>query len=236
MISQYFEQKILEGTAKNRVLNLSNAVNNYAVGRAKTVIVNKIHVQPIISTFYTLTTQDPAEVEAAIKAIYLNASIFTLSIYSENDTYNVTFKNVINTNVTAFTGSGGGFIVTANSTLNFEENVFFKLTGENVTFEISEIGSSFNGVGQTTGSANFNSKQGNPQGFNDPVILSNNGVNVATKPLGQQTAATPGQANFYDFIVPKIGNGVTGNKLNDVTGVNANITLPIININLIELI
>ena len=236
MISQYFEQKILDGTAKNRVLNLSNAVNNYAVGRAKTVIINKIHVQPIISTFYTLTALDPAQVEAAIKAIYLNASIFTLSIYSENDTYNVTFKNVINTNVTAFSGGGGGFIVTANSTLNFEENVFFKFTGENVTFEISEIGSSFNGVGQTTGSANFNSKQGNPQGFDNPVILSNNGVNVATKPLGQQTAATPGQANFYDFIVPKIGNGLTGNKLNDVTGANANITLPIININLIELI
>jgi hypothetical protein len=169
-------------------------------------------------------------------SIYLNASIFTLSIYSENDTYNVTFKNVINTNVTAFSGGGGGFIVTANSTLNFEENVFFKFTGENVTFEISEIGSSFNGVGQTTGSANFNSKQGNPQGFDNPVILSNNGVNVATKPLGQQTVATPGQANFYDFIVPKIGNGLTGNKLNDVTGANANITLPIININLIELI
>ena len=138
MISQYFEQKILDGTAKNRVLNLSNAVNNYAVGRAKTVIINKIHVQPIISTFYTLTALDPAQVEAAIKAIYLNASIFTLSIYSENDTYNVTFKNVINTNVTAFSGGGGGFIVTANSTLILKKTFFLNLQAKTSRLKLAK--------------------------------------------------------------------------------------------------
>jgi len=167
--------------------------------------------------------------------MYNNSAVFTITFTSNNDTYNITFKNKIIINTSAYQNlSGRGTLICATSQLDFSEDVFFKFTGEAITIETSEIRDLLDSAAITTGPANF-TKNSNPSGFNDPVIITQAGANFVVNPLGPQTNPAPGQFNFNDFVIPKVGTGIGGNKMLDTLGPDANITIPLININYLEI-
>lgn len=236
MISEYYEKLIIEDKARNNVFNVSTAVSNLVVGRARHLIINSIHVHPLIKTYVIeLPETSGTTIDEAIQSLFDESAVFTISFTSNNDNYNVSFKNRLSVNTSAYQkGAERGTLITATSILDFKEDVFFKFTGENINIEVSEIRALMNGAGTTTGAAEY-TKNGNPSGFDNPIILKNLGTNFITNPGGDQTNPTTGVYNFYDLTIPKIGNGLTGNKMYDTLGNDANITIPLININYLEI-
>ena len=237
MISEKLQSLILNGKAVNRIHNCGNAVNSIHIGRSKHVAIHSIHVQPIITTFFVdLPNGTISDVETAYKSIFDSNAIFTLTIYDNGNNKSVTFKNNLSIHVNEYqtVANVRGFMVHATSQLDFKEDCLWLYRGEQITIEISEIRQALNGAVTVPGLADFGSKQFNPVGFNNNVKLNILGANNILNPLGSQTPITPGQPNYNEFLIAKTGDGITGNILNDAPGAAANITLPVININLTE--
>jgi len=236
MISQEFEKLIIQGKAINRVLNVATAVSKYNTGRSRSVIVNALHVQPLIQTFtIDLPNGTPADAEQAVRDMFTDSAIFTLTAYDNEHEYNITFKNRLNVDVCAYqTQAARGFLVTATSILDFKEDIFWLFNGEQISFEISEIRNTLNGAATTSASTNYTSKRPNPSGFNDPIIDAINAAGNVIYPLQIGQIAPGAQPQYQELVIAKNGTGLTGNKMSDVPTANANITQPVININLIE--
>lgn len=221
MITPLLEQKILEGRAQYHVHNIAASVSILSPGKGQTVVIDKIIFHPHI---VTEAAEFDGSIEDTLNTLQLNAAIYTLRITSQNVTKVVTFKNKFNF---SHATDGEFNYVVATSQMQFEIDVLFVFTGEQITFELCQIAAQRQ-VNVSSYSAVPEQLPNNPIGFNPNYLTTLQSAVSNYCPLGIKYAGlNPGTA-FNNYQIPFVGTGQTGNVVLDTNRNTA--TVPLLNI------
>ena len=235
------EALILSGAATHQTINVGSGVFNYNLGKGVTCVVESIHVHNILQTTAVEVSENDriTDIETAIASIPFRTSLFTINIYDGTKEHSVTVKNKISFSTSP--KHGNVYYLLATSQLDFKQDVFWHFTGENLTVEITEVRDTISNL-QTPDITPYKlttKKTRNPIGFNLPnasIVNFTGGVfSWAMRNMGAQIEQTSPNTLSDGFIIPREGDGITGNVLNGATGVNAVASLPLINLGIIEI-
>jgi len=210
MISSQFENMILCGKAKARILNIGSTQFNYNLGRGTNLIIEKLRINPLNRTTTLVATADT--LQATLNQLNERQTFFTLTIYDNNKIEQITFKNKLS--VSSVIKEDENYIIAVSSFMDTQLDCFYHFSGENVTFEISTDQFVYPLNLTAISNAIFTSKLNNPYGFTQMVDdLEYTNLNI--RPQGQNS--DPGILNslsFNELIMPKIGAVNAGNSAN----------------------
>lgn len=237
MISSQFERQILRGNAESKILNISESIFNYNIGRGAGVIIESIIIHPFILATFEVDTTTVDIIDTLNKVIEKNY-LFSLNVYGNAQEKNLTIKQKIS--VTSIDVSGGRslLIFTSNTQHNFD--VFWNFQSENVTFEFTDVKDTIsNVVTEVLADTRLQSKRNlNPNGFNLPnasfTQYSGGIFNWNVRNMGKNTEIVIPGTTQDGFIIPRNGNGTTGNIISRTIGDLANGNQLIVNVGLIE--
>lgn len=220
MVGDYLQQQIIKGNAEHIIKNVCDVTFNWEVGRNQNVIIEKIQIQPlVVETFANWKDNDTIEEIQSVLEEILGENICTLRVYDGKTTKNYTFKlNLRITAIRAIANPGGtvvGIIFATSEPI--EIDVFWKFTGEQITFELFSAEDLFSDSAPTfsTDTQAIKNKAENPKGSNAPYLISRqdivSGFYLAN--LGQKSESPPAfPLRNTEAIVPAIGDDQTGNK------------------------
>lgn len=237
MISSQFEREILRGNAESKILNISESIFNYNAGRGAGVIIESITIHPFILATFEIDSTTPEIITTINKVIEKNY-LFTMNVYGNSQEKNITIKQKIS--ITTTTIAPGRLLLIFTSNTQHTINTFWTFKSENITFEFTDVQDTIsNLVAPILADTNLRSKRNdNPNGFNLPnasfTQYSGGNFDWNVRNMGRNTNIVIPGTTQDGFVIPRNGNGVTGNVLNRTIGDLANGTQFIINVGLIE--
>lgn len=237
MISSQFEREILRGNAESKILNISESIFNYNAGRGAGVIIESITIHPfILSTFEIDSTN--SEIISTINKVIEKNYLFSMNVYGNSQEKNITIKQKISISVTTIANGRSLLIFTSNTQHTI--NTFWTFKSENITFEFTDVQDTIsNLVAPILADTNLRSKRNtNPNGFNLPnasfTQYSGGNFDWNVRNMGRNTDIVIPGTTQDGFVIPRNGNGVTGNIISSTIGDLANGNQFIINVGLIE--
>jgi hypothetical protein len=232
MISEQFERLILAGKAEHVIFNVGEGIVNYNLGRGKSAVIESIKVQPMQNTF-----GGSGNSGSRFRTLYENTGIISINCYDNKISKTLSVKNSFNPVIDARETTLNTYGL---SNLREKFDLFWLFEGENICIEISDILNSIIATQSTNPTQpNIGTRRRiNPNGYSGNVQSAvqytagsfNWGVNL----FGRGAGINEGGATFNDFVIPKNGDGITGNSIKRGSGIDANINQPIINIGIIE--
>lgn len=218
MVGDFLQQQILKGNAEHIIKNVFDVTYNWNIGRNKNCIIEKIVIHPLVSDGYITIPYNEKTTEELENEInnFLNDIICTLRLYDGKTTQNFTFK--LNNELTFGRyniNSGNDLMVLYVNSEPIELDVFWKFTGNNITFELFTAEDLFSSTFPSFGTATSvaPSKKPNPVGSNAPYLIERFVPPYQLANLGRKTESDPVLTTRLDeAIIPAEGDDILGNK------------------------
>ena len=238
MVSSQFEREIMRGNAENKTINISESLFNYNVGRGAGVIIESITIQPFklaVIEFDPSLLQNTIE---RIQELFDRNCLFTLNVYGNGKERNFTFKQKLTFTIIDNAANTSTLICTSATQLT--KDVFWNFESENLTFEFTDVRNTIsNAVASILAPYKLDSKRNtNPNGFilpNATFTQYSGGIfDWNIRNMGKQVRTILPGTTMDGFIIPRNGNGTTGNIIQRPSGSLANGSQMIVNVGIIE--